>query len=76
MWSVPPIVGDLSLAILSEVTIKKSNIGTVNINKIGLKGETSTTLSFGTQSKTIDTKPSTYPTNSVPESPKYNFAGG
>jgi hypothetical protein len=70
MWSVPPIVGDLSLAILSEVTIKKSNIGTVNTNKIGLKGETSTTFSFGTQSKIIDIKPSTYPTNSVPESPK------
>ena len=76
MWSVPPIVGDLWLLILSEVTIRKSSIGTVKINYIGLKGETNMLSSVGIQSKIIDMNPSTYPTNKVPESPRYNFAGG
>ena len=66
----------LLLLTLSEVTIRKSSIGTVNINKIGLKGETNTTSTIGVQSKIIEINPSTYPTNRVPESPKYNFAGG
>ena len=32
--------------------------------------------SVGIQLKIIDINPSTYPTNKVPESPRYNFAGG
>ena len=46
------------------------------MNKIGLNGETNISSSFDIQSKIIDKNPSTYPTNKVPESPKYNFAGG
>ncbi len=46
------------------------------MNKIGLNGETNTPSTFGIQSKIIEINPNTYPTNRVPESPKYNFAGG
>ena len=76
IWSVPPWVGETLFLILWVTTTEKSNIGTTKINSTGLRGEFSIPLSRGIQSKIILVNPSTYPTKSVPESPKYSLAGG
>ena len=51
-------------------------MGTEKISKIGFSVDVYTVIFSGAQLYKILINPKQYPINKLPESPKYNFAGG
>ena len=76
IWSVPPIVGEIPFFILWEITIDESNKGIIKNNNKGLINDVYIVFSTGVQLNKMLIKPKQYPINKLPESPRYNLAGG